>query len=431
MAEQEPQAGPVYDDSDEEDEIFCDPDNDPSVIRKVFELEGQEMEEDEEGEMDDEEEGGMALRPDGFSDGREGEGESEAPVVDMSSARLEGHTDAVYAVAVHPGASELIATGGGDDTAGLWNRESKQRLFSLSGHTDSVIGVAFNVAGTMLATAGMDGVVKIWNPVDGSLLRTLEGPSEDIMWISWHSKGDVLIAGSTDMSVWMWNAGTGDCMSVFSGHSGSVTCGKFSQDGKLVMTASEDGSARVWSPKNGSCLINLADAKGAGTFHQAGINCLDTFGELLVTGSQDCTAIVTMISIPSSADVLPTAKVLFIHKHHQDSVEGVAISPTLGYVATASLDARVMVYEPSADSPRFTCLHDAGVTKVLWHPTKDWLVSSSLDRTVRVWDGKSGAGLVSWTGHKDAVMDVTVSSCGRHCVSASDDQCALVWSFPA
>eukprot|EP00961_Rhodomonas_salina_P147119 1979931-Rhodomonas_salina.4 len=40
---------------------------------------------------------------------------------------------------------------------------------------------------------------------------------------------------------------------------------------------------------------------------------------------------------------------------------------------------------------------------------RDWLLSSSLDRTVRVWDGRSGAALTSWTGHKDAVMDLVVS----------------------
>lgn len=429
--ERDPEAARQYgDESDEEDEIFIDPDNDPDVVRKVYELEGQDMDEDEASEAGDAEAGGgMALRPDGFGEGREEE-DDEEPVVDLSAGRFEGHTDAVYSVAIHPTAPELIATGSGDDTAAIWNRDSKQLLFRLAGHTDSVVSVAFNVAGTMLASAAMDGFVKLWNPADGTLLRTLEGPSEDITWISWHSKGDVLLAGSSDMSIWMWNAGTGDCMSVLSGHSGAVTCGKFNADGKLVVSGSEDGSARVWSPKTGACVIALQDSKGAGTFHQAGLNCLDTCGDMLLTGSQDCTAILTMLTVPTTSDTLPTAKVLFIHQHHQDSVESVAIHPSMAYIATGSLDTRVMVYEASAESPRFVCQHDAGVTKVLWHSTKDWLLSSSLDRTVRVWDGRSGAALTSWTGHKDAVMDLVVSRDGLQCVSASDDQCALLWAFP-
>ncbi len=46
----------------------------------------------------------------------------EEAVVDLSAARLEGHTDAVYSVAIHPQTPELVATGSGDDTAAIWNR---------------------------------------------------------------------------------------------------------------------------------------------------------------------------------------------------------------------------------------------------------------------------------------------------------------------
>jgi len=41
-------------------------------------------------------------------------------------------------------------------------RESGERQFTLEGHTDSVVDVAFNASGTLLASAGMDGVVKVW-----------------------------------------------------------------------------------------------------------------------------------------------------------------------------------------------------------------------------------------------------------------------------
>ena len=167
--------------------------------------------------------------------------------------------------------------------------------------------VAFNTSGSLLATAGMDGIVKVWNSADGLLVATLEGPGEDITFISWHSKGDVLLAGSSDASVWMWNATTGSCMAVLSGHSESVTCGMFSQDGKTVMTASADGTARVWNPKDSSCLVSMSDPKGIGTFHAGPITSLDTKGDLLLTGSEDATAILTTLTM--SAGGAPTGKV--------------------------------------------------------------------------------------------------------------------------
>lgn len=64
------------------------------------------------------------------------------------------------------------------------DRDSKQLLFRLAGHTDSVVSVAFNVAGTMLASAAMDGFVKLWNPADGTLLRTLEGMLRSLLLLA-------------------------------------------------------------------------------------------------------------------------------------------------------------------------------------------------------------------------------------------------------
>ena len=91
---------------------------------------------------------------------------------------------------------------------------------------------------------------------------------------------------------------------------------------------------RVWSPKDGSCVIELADPKGVGTYHQAPINCLDVRGSLIMTGSEDCTSMLVSLSLPAQADVLPTAKVVVMHKCHEESVESVAICPTMPFVAS-------------------------------------------------------------------------------------------------
>ena len=69
--------------------------------------------------------------------------------------------------------------------------------------------------------------------------------------------------------------------------------------------------------------------------------------------------------------------------------------------------------------------------QVKWHPSRPYLFSGSLDRTVRVWDGRGGASLVVWTGHKDGVMGLTVSPDGTFIISCADDHRALVWELPA
>ena len=76
-------------------------------------------------------------------------------MVDVSKGRIEGHTDAVYSCAICPSNSDLIASASGDDTGGLWNRATKERIATLSGHTDTVVQVAFNATGSLVATAGI------------------------------------------------------------------------------------------------------------------------------------------------------------------------------------------------------------------------------------------------------------------------------------
>ena len=424
MAESQPgapedemgEAGAQYEDSDSEDEAFLDPYDPKSGGQIVCELDG----EDEGGEDMDEDE----------DDDAEDEGnvEDEEPVVDVSSGRIQGHNDAIYCVAFHPSNPDLIASASGDDTGGLWNRATQQRIAVLDGHTDTVLQVAFNATGTLVATAGMDGVVKVWSSSDGKLVTNLEGPGEDITFVQWHSKGDVLLAGSSDASVWMWNAQSGSCMAVLSGHSESVTCGMFSQDGKTVITGSQDGSARVWNPKDSSCLFSMSDPKGIGTFHAGPITSIDSKGDFILTGSEDATAILTAIA--TSAGGAPTGKVVATYRNHTLGVESVAISPSMQYMATGGIDGHVFVYDAHQDTPRFQCVHTAAVTKIMWHHSRELLLSCSVDKSVGVWDGRSGAQVARWTGHADTVMDVAISGDGATAVSGSDDACLLLWTFP-
>ena len=178
--------------------------------------------------------------------------------VETAKTIFSGHADAPYCVAVSPAqgtagtANVLVASGGGDDLAYMWDPMTGNTVHKLEGHKESVCSIAFNFDGTLLATAALDGGIRVWNTTNGELVQALEGPEEDIHWISWHPKGNVILAGSADMLVWMWMATTGDCMQVFSGHSDGVTCGMFTPDGKAVVTGSADGTVACGIPNLGS-----------------------------------------------------------------------------------------------------------------------------------------------------------------------------------
>ncbi|KMZ65348.1 hypothetical protein ZOSMA_324G00020 [Zostera marina] len=72
--------------------------------------------------------------------------------------------------------------------------------------------------------------------------------------------------------------------------------------------------------------------------------------------------------------------------------------------------------------------HSGPVTSVAFNPLGDYMLSSSVDSTVRLWSNKLNTNLVCYKGHNYPVWDVKFSPKGHYFVSASHDRTARLWS---
>ncbi|MGD1714328.1 WD40 repeat domain-containing protein, partial [Dapis sp. BLCC M172] len=139
---------------------------------------------------------------------------------------------------------ETIASASYDKTVKLWNRQGN--LFqTLTGHKNSVNGVAFSPDGETIASASYDKTVKLWNR-QGQLLQTLIGHEDRVNGVAFSSDGETIATASDDKTVKLWNR-QGKFLQTLTGHESWVRGVAFSPDGKTIASASGDKTVKLWT----------------------------------------------------------------------------------------------------------------------------------------------------------------------------------------
>jgi ribosome assembly protein SQT1 len=99
-------------------------------------------------------------------------------------------------------------------------------------------------------------------------------------------------------------------------------------------------------------------------------------------------------------------------------------------LAAGSVDSRIYLYDTQSYRLRHTLSHDDAVTAMVLAEGGNELTSTSIDKSVRRWDVRTGKEVARRTGHQDAVVGgLAVSKDGRRAVTGGDDTVALVWGF--
>jgi len=250
----------------------------------------------------------------------------------------------------------------------------------------------------------------------------LTGHKSAVLDLRWSRDSRVIFSASADTTLASWDLETGLRIRRHEGHSEVLNALDVSRRGEeMLVSGSDDGYIGLWDPRQ----------KYAAQFmeseHPVCAVALAEAGNEIYSGGTDND--VKVWDIRKGAVVYRMAG-------HADTVTSLQLSPDSQALLSAGHDGAVRAWDvrPFAPTDRGVRTYDGappGIERNLiragWDRRGEKIVAGSGDRTVVVWEARSGKMLAKLPGHKGTVNDASFSPAEDNVVlSGSTDRTLLL-----
>jgi len=274
---------------------------------------------------------------------------------------------------IHPG-QEKIVTGGVDSTAVVFDRHTKKISSTLSGHSKKVVDVLFHPTRDVIFTASADKTAKVWTAAEGgyTTTHTVKDHSQEVTGISLHPTGDYYVTGSLDGSWGFHDLSEGKMLAQLQS-TAPISSIQFHPDGLILGTGLVTSVVQIWDVKSQK---NVASFEG----HKDKV--LDiSFSEngyyLATVGQENTVKLWDLRRLKN-----------FYSIDLDQTLSAVSFDYSGTYLAvTAGNTVRVYMGKTLNHIATYSD-HKGDVTDVAFGNNAQWLASTSMDRTLKVWGKK-------------------------------------------
>ena len=288
-----------------------------------------------------------------------------ASTLDLSVPRIEPKGQPrkpINALAWSPD-GRLIAAAGYRSVA-ILSASTRAKERSLDGLAGNVNAVGFSADGSVLFAAsgepGLFGELTLWDTSDWSRQQTIRGHRDALLAAALSPDGKLAATGSYDQTIRLWETTTGKERRMLNGHNGPVFDVAFDPTGRLLASASGDRTVKLWDVARGERL--------------------DTFSQPL------------------------------------KEQYAVAFLPDGRHVIAGGVDSRIRVWklsdtakEGTNDIVQSLFAHDGPILRLAVSRDGRWIVSSSEDRTIKVWAAGRYEQVIRFTDKSDWTTALAIS----------------------
>ncbi|KAK0761353.1 hypothetical protein N5P37_006302 [Trichoderma harzianum] len=274
--------------------------------------------------------------------------------------------------------------------------------------------IAIHGGDRFLSYPGCEGEMKIWDARTLSCVAMYEDAWAMSTMAS--SDGAEILYISRHEGLRIMNASTGNCIAEYSGHTDKITDAMFSADGQLVASGSNDGTLRIWDTVSGET-ISIHDYDPSDQlrgFSPDGLTFLTIANHRFIR-LLNAKVSSDMLTIDDHKDFVKAA----VFSPNSQKLASVDYSGTIRFLdrlsgnclvaegANATVDKCLLFFSDGVrlisgmigDSPEIES-HKSAILEVMFSPDKKKIVTTSGDRTVRLWDAATGKCLSMGTGHR-------------------------------